>query len=96
MLKANRRTWCCTILEQHSKPIGGPGKIVEIDESKFGKRKYNRGKKVDGIWVFGGIERDNNPVNCFFVTVEDRSAARLIPIIKRYILPGTILLLHIY
>lgn len=35
-------------LVEMSQPIGGPGKIVEIDESKFGKRKYHRGKRVDG------------------------------------------------
>lgn len=43
-------------LVRNSKAIDGPGKTVEIDESKFGKRKYNRGKRVDGQWVFGGIE----------------------------------------
>ena len=77
------REVCVTILKRDSEPIGGPGKVVEIDESRFGKRKYNRGRKVD---VFGGIERDSR--RCFLVTVEDRSAETLIPI-KLYILSGT-------
>ena len=76
------REVCATILEFE-------GRIVEIDESKFGKRKYHRGSRVDGVWVFGGIERESR--TCFMVSVEDRTAATLIPIIiiKRYILPGT-------
>ena len=37
---------------------GGPGKLVQIDESKVGQRKYHRGHVVEGQWVFGGIEED--------------------------------------
>ena len=87
------REVCSVVVEEQSEPIaiGGVGKVVEIDESKFGKRKYNRGKCVEGVWVFGGIERDSNPPKCFFVTVSDRSAATLIPIIKRWILPGSVI-----
>ncbi|WP_219822817.1 hypothetical protein, partial [Enterobacter cloacae complex sp. 4DZ3-17B2] len=44
--------WC----ETHSDKLGGPGVTVEIDEAKFGRRKYNRGRLVDGKWVFGGYE----------------------------------------
>lgn len=29
---------------------------IQIDESKFGKRKYNRGSRRDGVWVFGMVE----------------------------------------
>jgi len=36
--------------------IGGEGVIVEIDESKYRKHEYNRGHRVKGNWVFGGIE----------------------------------------
>ncbi|GFQ64511.1 piggyBac transposable element-derived protein 4 [Trichonephila clavata] len=43
--------------ETSSEKIGGEGKIVEFDESKFGKRNYNRSHAVEGQWVFGGVER---------------------------------------
>lgn len=33
-----------------SKKLGGPSKIVKIDESKFGRRKYHRGHYVDNQW----------------------------------------------
>ncbi|EFN77669.1 hypothetical protein EAI_15308, partial [Harpegnathos saltator] len=42
--------------------LGGHGKIIEIDEAKIDKRKYNRGHILHGQWVFGGYERDNGRV----------------------------------
>lgn len=67
--------------------IGGPGMIVEIDESKFGKRKYNVGRIVDGQWVFGGICRDSR--SSFMVPVDNRTSDILLQIIKDKIIPGT-------
>lgn len=67
--------------------VGGPGEIVEIDEAKFGRRKHNVGRVVEGQWVFGGVDRRTG--DFFLIPVERRDAATLIPIIQRYILPGT-------
>ncbi|KAG0437569.1 hypothetical protein DMUE_3613 [Dictyocoela muelleri] len=36
------------------------GIIVEVDESKFGKMKYELGHKVDGFWILGAVERSND------------------------------------
>lgn len=72
---------------ERGKPIGGPGSIVEIDESKFGKRKHHRGHRVEGQWVFGGVERSTGRV--FMVPVERRDKATLLAVIRQWILPGT-------
>ncbi|KFM62518.1 hypothetical protein X975_17148, partial [Stegodyphus mimosarum] len=69
------REVCMTSVINDSVPIGGKGVIVEVDESKFGKMKYARGKHVDDYWVIGGIERGTN--RCFFREIEDRSKASL-------------------
>ena len=67
--------------------IGGSGKSVEIDESKFGKIKYHRGCYVEGQWVFGSICRQTK--TCFLVPVECRDKDTLLPIIRARTLPGT-------
>lgn len=74
-------------MENTSNKIGGLGKTVEIDESKFGKRKYNRGHRVEGQWVFGGVERGSG--RTFLVPVRDRTAETLTGLINEWIEPGT-------
>jgi len=71
--------------------IGGENVIVECDESKFGKRKYHRGHRVEGVWVFGLVER--TPERRLVVRiVEKRDAATLLPIIRSSVLEGSIVL----
>ena len=67
------------ILLENGGKLGGKGKVVQIDESKFGKRKYYRGHHVEGQWVFGGIKEESR--KCFLVAVEKRDEQTLLPII---------------
>ena len=72
-----------------SQKIGGPGTIVEVDEAKFGKRKFNRGRMVEGTWILGGIQRGNN--KCFLTPCpgNKRDEPTLASLIQKYVLPGT-------
>ena len=71
--------------------LGGMGKIVEIDESKFGKKqKYNRGKMPNpGFWVFGAVERGTNKFVLWIVDKRDRETLQ--PLIKQNIERGTMI-----
>ena len=71
------------------KPIGGSNHVVEIDEAKFGKRKYNRGRLVEGQWVLGGICRETG--DCFLIPVANRSEETLLPLIQKYVAAGSII-----
>ena len=81
------REVCQFWLEERSEVLGGKDVVVEIDEAKIGHRKYNRGRWVDGFWVFGGFERVSR--RCFLVPVPFRSREYLLDVIKQWIRPGT-------
>ena len=86
------------IMEHHTGLIGRPGTTVEIDESKFGKMKYYRGRYIEGQWVFGGICCEMRA--CFLVPVGCRDKAcpsytltycqnvqiRLLPAVRKFFL----------
>ena len=84
----------CMVEDLRANPplLGRMGKIVEIDESMIGNIKYNRGRLVKGKWLLGRVERGSN--NCFLVECENnhRDHHTIIPIIKRNVRPGTLII----
>jgi hypothetical protein len=69
--------------------VGGPGISVYVDESKFGRRKYNRGHRVEGVWVIGGV--DSTPErNMFAETIETRDRDSIVAALTRHIAPESI------
>jgi transposase-like protein len=54
--------------------------IAQIDESLFGKRKYNRGRVIEKQWIFGICDAENGGL-LFLQKVENRKRETLEPII---------------
>ena len=73
--------------------LGGPGVVVQIDESLFRhKSKYHRGRAPKKeVWVFGMVDTSFKPVRGYMEIVDRRDAATLIPIIERHVAPGSII-----
>lgn len=69
--------------------IGGPGKIVEVDETKIGKRKYERGRIVEGHWILGLIERGSVNYRLEICPENSRDERTLLDLIKKHVAPGT-------
>ena len=54
------RSFCSEVTDfwfTNQQSIGGPGVLVEIDETLIVRRKYERGRVLSQVWLFGGIER---------------------------------------
>ena len=87
--------------------IGGPGIVVELDETIVSRQKMGNKKARlrKNMWVFGGCERHGN--RRFFVpllkTVKSvdgdgytkeipRTSSNLLPLVEKYVAPGSIIM----
>jgi transposase-like protein len=77
-------------LESDDTIVGGPGVVVQVDETKVGKRKYNRGHRVEGAWVVVGVEMTADR-RVFAEVVPDRSEGTIAIVLSRHIAQGSIL-----
>ena len=71
--------------------LGGPNKIVQIDESLFRhKPKHHRGRATSReVWVFGMVDTSTQPALGYMEIVPDRRAQTLLPIIQSHVNPGS-------
>jgi len=69
--------------------LGGNNAIVEIDESKFGKGKHNRGHHVEGVWILGMVDRSTRKIH--LVAVDKRDAPTLEARIERNVADDSII-----
>ena len=89
------RSFCSEVCENwlhHQEPIGGENVVVEIDETLMVKRKYNCGRELSQVWLFGGIERVSKKIFIIPLVDQKRDAATLIPLIHKYIKAKSIII----
>ncbi|XP_063710240.1 uncharacterized protein LOC134838875 [Symsagittifera roscoffensis] len=90
---ASLREICQRHLLANPIQLGGPGIVLEIDESCFShKPKHHRGRiPQQPIWVFGIVDTSYKPAIGYMEIVEQRNAATLLPIIQSVARPGSII-----
>lgn len=77
------REVCYLTVSKELRPIGGQGRVVEIDEMLVRKVKLNTSK----VWVFGGIDRETK--ECFAVIINNKNKETILSLINKFIIPGT-------
>lgn len=72
--------------------IGGEGHTVEIDKCKIGRRKYNRGRIIEGHWILGMIDREGG-YRLEICPDNKRDRITLESLIIKHVAPGTIIMI---
>lgn len=70
--------------------MGGEGIIYEINEGKFGKRKYNKGRLVKMVWALGIVESSERRKN-FLIPFKDRTMKTLSSINNKMVIQTSII-----
>jgi hypothetical protein len=90
----NKMRQMCTLdIDKKNLKMGGPGKIVEIDESLYAKVKHSKGKNLmrPQVWTFGLVQRKDSTTNgkCYMQVVPNREAQTLLAVIYEKVLNGS-------
>lgn len=96
-LNMSKKTLCKNLVElqtlfynfetTYSFKLGGPDDIVEVDETCFGRRKYNLGRSIPQIWIWGAISRNTN--RFIMRNIPSKRKEVLKPLIENHINHGT-------
>jgi transposase-like protein len=73
---------------QNEEKIGGSGHVVEIDECKIARMKYNKGRIIEGNWVLGMIDL-NGGFRLEICPDNSRSKETLLDLINKHVKKGT-------
>ena len=86
--------FCTQYMLKRSEKIGGPGRVVEVDECLLHRRKHHVGRGKDPGWVLGGVERPRSLgeiPRMFLVACANRKRDTLQQHLSRFVEKGTVL-----
>ncbi|VDP50312.1 unnamed protein product [Heligmosomoides polygyrus] len=69
--------------------IGGPKKVLQLEEVFISKRKYDRGRAERDSWLVGGVIYDSKEI--FVEIASTRNSATLDRIVAKHVRPGTVI-----
>ncbi|KFD52646.1 hypothetical protein M514_06493 [Trichuris suis] len=90
-LQWNSKTRTLALASLQSVPvaIGGLGQTVEINETLFSRRKYNRGRATSRSSSGYSVAFAEKRANASSFPMQDRSSDTLIPLIKEHVRAGS-------
>ena len=65
--------------------IGGPNHVIQIDECKIGRRKFHRGRVVEGNWILGVIDINTKEVRMAICPNNRRDAQTLYDLVSKHV-----------
>lgn len=74
---------CAFIIINYTEAIGGPGHVIDLCEYQLQTKEESH-----DLWILTGIDRHRG--NNFAIHVEDLNCNNIWPVLKNYILPGSI------
>jgi hypothetical protein len=76
---------CLDVVFEEEGLLGKNNDEVQIDETKIGKRKYHRGRMVDGSWIFGAVETKSNRLRLAIIPENKRTSKNMLDLLSQFV-----------